>query len=75
MKIKSKHNHLNHFLNQTSKSRGIFLELPELDLFNMNDIQNYEKLINHINHIHTLQILFQFITQFKRTSSFGRICL
>ena len=37
---------INHFLNQTSKSRGIFLELPELDLFNMNDIQNYEKLIN-----------------------------
>ena len=37
---------INHFLNQTSKSRGIFLELPELDLFNMNEIQNYEKLIN-----------------------------
>jgi len=37
---------INHFLNQTSKSRGIFLELPELDLFNMNDMQNYEKLIN-----------------------------
>ena len=37
---------INHFLNQTSKSRGIFLELPELDLFNMNEIKNYEKLIN-----------------------------
>ena len=37
---------INHFLNQKSKSRGIFLELPELDLLNMNDIQNYEKLIN-----------------------------
>ena len=37
---------INHFLNQTSKSRGVFLELPELDLFNMNAIQNYEKLIN-----------------------------
>ena len=37
---------INHFLNQKSKSRGIFLELPELDLFYMNDIQNYEKLIN-----------------------------
>jgi len=37
---------INHFLNQTSKSRGIFLELPEIDLFNMNEIKNYEKLIN-----------------------------
>ena len=37
---------INHFLNQTSKSRGVFLELPELDLFYMNEIKNYEKLVN-----------------------------
>ena len=39
-------NKINYFLNQASKSRGVFLELPELDLFNTNEIQNYEKLIN-----------------------------
>ena len=39
-------NKINYFLNQASKSRGVFLELPELDLFNMSEIQNYEKLIN-----------------------------
>ena len=37
---------INDFLNQKSKSRGVFLELPELDLFYMNEIKNYEKLIN-----------------------------
>ena len=39
-------NKINHFLNQKSTSRGVFLELPELDLFNLNEIQNYEKLID-----------------------------
>jgi hypothetical protein len=37
---------INDFLNQKSTSRGVFLELPELDLFYMNEIKNYEKLVN-----------------------------
>ena len=37
---------INDFLNQKSASRGVFLELPELDLFYMNEIKNYEKLFN-----------------------------
>ena len=37
---------INDFLNQKSISRGIFLELPELDLFYMNEIKNYEKLVD-----------------------------
>ena len=37
---------INDFLNQKSASRGVFLELPELDLFYMNEIKNYEKLVN-----------------------------
>ena len=37
---------INDFLNQKSTSRGIFLELPELDLFYMNEIKNYEKLVD-----------------------------
>ena len=39
-------NKINNFLNQISKSRGVYLELPELDLFNINEIKNYEKLMN-----------------------------
>lgn len=37
---------INNFLNQVSESRGVFLELPELDLFDMNEIKNYKKLVN-----------------------------
>ena len=37
---------INDFLNQKSTSRGIFLELPELDLFYMNEIKNYGKLVD-----------------------------
>ena len=37
---------INDFLNQKSTSRGVFLELPELDLFYMNEIKNYEKLVD-----------------------------
>jgi len=37
---------INDFLNQKSKKRGIYLELPEFDLLDLNEIKNYEKLIN-----------------------------
>ena len=37
---------INDFLNQKSKTRGIYLELPEFDLLDLNEIKNYEKLIN-----------------------------
>ena len=37
---------IKNFLTKSSLSRGIFLELPELDLFEVNDFNNYEKLLS-----------------------------
>ena len=38
-------------LREISNSRGIFLELPELDLINKNELISYERLINPNNFI------------------------
>ena len=57
---------INHFLDQTSKSRGVFLELPELDLFNINEIQNYEKLIN-IKELVSSQYNFDLLSEINIT--------
>ena len=37
---------LKDYLKNESTSRGIFLELPELDLIDVNQLRNYERLIN-----------------------------
>ena len=37
---------INKFLKYTSLSRGVFLELPELDLFDFIEIEKYKKIIN-----------------------------
>tara|TARA_Y100000768_G_C23848875_1_gene619943 strand:- start:86 stop:958 length:873 start_codon:yes stop_codon:yes gene_type:complete len=39
-------NLLKYYLKNESISRGIFLELPELDLFDINQLSNYERLID-----------------------------
>ena len=39
-------NILKNYLKDESISRGIFLELPELDLFDINQLSNYERLID-----------------------------
>ena len=37
---------LKNYLKNESTSRGIFLELPELDLIDVNQLINYERLID-----------------------------
>jgi len=37
---------INEFLKNTSITRGVFLELPELDLFDFIEIEKYKKIIN-----------------------------
>jgi len=37
---------IKNYLKEISSQRGIFLELPELDLMDINELKNYEKLIN-----------------------------
>ena len=37
---------IKNYLTKTSQSRGIFLELPELDLLDLNNLNNYEKIVN-----------------------------
>ena len=37
------------YLKNTSTKRGVFLELPTLDLIDINELNNYEKLINTID--------------------------
>ena len=39
-------NILKNYLKDESISRGIFLELPELDLIDVNQLSNYERLID-----------------------------
>ncbi len=39
-------NLLKNYLKNESTSRGIFLELPELDLIDLNQLNNYERLID-----------------------------
>ena len=39
-------NLLKNYLKDKSNSRGIFLELPELDLIDVNQLSNYERLID-----------------------------
>ena len=39
------------YLNKTTQARAIFLELPELDLLDINELKNYTKLINSKNFI------------------------
>ena len=39
-------NILKNYLKNESTSRGIFLELPELDLIDVNQLINYERLID-----------------------------
>ena len=39
-------NLLKNYLKNESTSRGIFLELPELDLIDLNQLSNYERLID-----------------------------
>ena len=39
-------NLLKNYLKDESNSRGIFLELPELDLIDVNQLSNYERLID-----------------------------
>ena len=39
-------NLLKNYLRNESSSRGIFLELPELDLIDVNQLSNYERLID-----------------------------
>ena len=39
-------NLLKNYLKNESTSRGIFLELPELDLIDVNQLSNYERLID-----------------------------
>ncbi len=38
---------LKNFLTKESSSRGIFLELPEIDLMDLNELSNYERLIDY----------------------------
>ena len=37
---------IKNYLTKASQSRGIFLELPELDLLDLNNLNNYEKIVN-----------------------------
>jgi len=37
---------IKNYLKETTLSRAVFLELPELDLFDINELKNYKKLIN-----------------------------
>jgi hypothetical protein len=37
---------IKNYLTEASQSRGIFLELPELDLLDLNNLNNYEKIVN-----------------------------
>ena len=42
---------IQNYLKQSVSSRGIFLELPELDLLDKNEFDNYGKLINKYKYI------------------------
>ena len=42
---------IQNYLKQSASSRGIFLELPELDLLDKNEFDNYGKLINKYKYI------------------------
>ncbi|MFL2709463.1 MAG: DUF2066 domain-containing protein [Gammaproteobacteria bacterium] len=37
---------IKNYLTKASQARGIFLELPELDLLDLNNLNNYEKIVN-----------------------------
>ena len=37
---------IKNYLTKASQSRGIFLELPQLDLLDLNNLNNYEKIVN-----------------------------
>ena len=53
---------LKNFLKKESSSRGIFLELPEIDLMDVNELSNYERLIDFediINEKHTFDELIK----------------
>ena len=53
---------INDFLNQKSKTRGIYLELPEFDLLNLNEIKNYEKL-NNAKELVSSQYSYDFLSE------------
>ena len=42
---------IQNYLKQSASSRGVFLELPELDLLDQNEFDNYGKLINKYKYI------------------------
>ena len=42
---------IQNYLKQSASSRGLFLELPELDLLDQNEFDNYGKLINKYKYI------------------------
>ena len=50
-------NLLKNYLKNESTSRGIFLELPELDLIDLNQLNNYERLIDFEDIINEKYIL------------------
>ena len=53
---------INDFLNQKSKTRGIYLELPEFDLLDLNEIKNYEKL-NNAKELVSSQYSYDFLSE------------
>lgn len=53
---------INKFLKHTSLSRGVFLELPELDLFDFIEIEKYKKLIN-VEERFSLQYQYDFLSE------------
>ena len=53
---------INDFLNQKSKTRGVYLELPEFDLLDLNEIKNYEKL-NNAKELVSSQYSYDFLSE------------